>query len=122
MRLKSLHSKLSPSTRAKLTPRSIPGDEHWRDRERAEHQPWRRWYKLARWRRLAERVFLRDSYTCQKTGIVLGFRAPHPHSPVAHHKRPHRGDPTLFWDEANVECVSKEWHDGEGQRSEKRSA
>lgn len=122
MKLRTLHTKLAPSKQAKLRLRSIPGDEHWRDRERSEHQPWRAWYKLARWRRLAAQVLLRDNYTCQQTGAILAFKSPHPQSPVAHHKRPHRGDPSLFWDENNIECVSKEWHDAEGQRQEKRIA
>jgi 5-methylcytosine-specific restriction endonuclease McrA len=30
---------------------------------------------------------------------------------VAHHRRPHRGDPALFYDIENLEAVCKECHD-----------
>lgn len=111
---------LRPSV-ANLTPTLgyQPGDEKARDHQRSAGQPWRAWYKTARWYRLAQRVYLRDGYTCQRTGVLLAFKAPHPRSPVAHHKTPHHGDPVLFWDAANIETVSKEWHDGAGQRAEK---
>ncbi|WP_276606305.1 hypothetical protein [Pacificoceanicola onchidii] len=36
------------------------------------------------------------------------------------HKIPHRGDLHLFWDEDNLQAVSKEYHDGVKQSIEKR--
>ncbi|WP_245430940.1 hypothetical protein [Rhodoplanes roseus] len=63
-------------------------------------------------------MIIRDACTCQRTGIVLGGREPSPDSPVVHHVVPHRGDPALFWDAANLETVSKAWHDEHGQRED----
>jgi 5-methylcytosine-specific restriction protein A len=80
--------------------------------------PWRAWYRTARWERLRQKVFLRDLYTCQRSGILCVGKHPAPDSPVANHKRPHRGDPALFWDEDNVETVSKQVHDGLVQAEE----
>lgn len=84
-------------------------------------QPWRAWYKTARWRRLKDAVHLRDMYICQRTGILLSGRHPAPDSPVANHKRPHRGNPELFWDIDNIETVAKSVHDSEIQREEQAS-
>ncbi len=36
---------------------------------------------------------------------------PAPKSPVVDHVRPHRGGPDLFWDEDNLQAVSKAYHD-----------
>ena len=81
-------------------------------------QPWKAWYKTARWRRLREQVLIRDAYTCQRTGQVLGGKHPAPDSPVVNHKRPHRGDESLFWDIDNLETVSKAVHDSTIQAEE----
>lgn len=43
---------------------------------------------------------------------------PAPDSPVANHKIAHRGDETLFWDENNVETVTKAVHDSVIQAEE----
>lgn len=99
-----------------------PGDRKAFDRTREAEQHWRPWYRTARWQALRLAVFLRDNYTCQRTGIVLGGRGNEPDAPVAHHKVKHNGDPALFWDEGNVETVAKAWHDGEGQRQERAEA
>lgn len=77
------------------------------------------WYGTVRWQRLRERVFVRDNYTCRQTGALLIGKHPDPLSPVADHIVPHRGDPALFWDEENIQTVSKAWHDTEKQRQEK---
>lgn len=99
----------------------LPRDEARRrhDRGRADVQPWRAWYKTPRWYALRDRVLARDHYICQRTGVLLKGKAPAPDSPVVHHKIPHRGDPHLFWDEGNLEAVSKAWHDAEGQREDR---
>ena len=117
-RLKSLKPRI-----ASLAPRlgHAIGDERGRDRQRSAEQPWRKWYKTARWRRLAQEVYARDLYTCQRTGQLLTGKAPAPNSPVANHKTPHRGDPTLFWDINNIETVAQSAHDGQIQ-SEVRQA
>ena len=87
----------------------------------ASGPPWKAWYKTARWQRLRERVFLRDLYTCQRTGVLCGGKHPSPDSPIADHIRPHRGDPEKFWDEANVHTVSKAYHDSQKQAEEQTS-
>lgn len=84
-----------------------------------QSQPWRRWYKTARWQALARACYLRDNYTCRRTGELLIGKAPAPNSPVANHIEPHHGDPVLFWDPDNIETVSKRVHDGQVQRQEK---
>ena len=81
-------------------------------------EPWRRWYKTARWRRLRLRVFLRDGFTCRcgcariegNTSLL-----------VADHKVPHRGSEALFWDEGNVQTMRKPCHDKLKQQQEQSS-
>lgn len=101
-------------------------------REAAE--PWRRWYRTARWRALrlvvaAEARFVRADgvevvgWVCERTGVLLtdgrkrlqGGLEPL----VVHHVRPHRGDERLFWDRANLQAVSKAWHDRDAQAEER---
>lgn len=86
-------------------------DGKGRDQHRAKAKPWRNWYKLARWEKLRQHVFIRDAYTCQRSGVLCIGKHPAPNSPVANHKRRHNGDPALFWDIDNIETVSKEVHD-----------
>lgn len=116
-KLKALPSRLRPMA-SRLTPVE-PGDEVARNRKRDAEQPWRAWYKTARWQKLRKDVLIRDGYTCRRTGQVLGGRHPAPDSPVVNHKVPHRGDPALFWDIDNLETVSKAVHDREIQREER---
>src|SRR5690606_38696016 len=97
-----------------------PGDEKARDRQRRDTQPWRAWYKTARWERLRQQVLLRDLYTCQRTGELCTGKGNQPNAPVVNHKRPHRGDPALFWDIDNLECVTKAAHDSMVQAEERR--
>lgn len=87
------------------------GDTKAADKSRNQLAPWRAWYKTARWAKLRHQVFLRDLYKCQRTGVLVIGKHPAPNSPVANHKRPHRGDPNLFWDINNIETVSKAVHD-----------
>lgn len=81
-------------------------------------EPWRKWYKLKRWHDLRLRVFLRDRYTCQcGCGMLEGNTS----LLVADHKKPHRGDERLFWDETNIQTLLKSCHDSEKQRQEQSS-
>lgn len=97
-----------------------PVTEAERSRYRDQTKSWRSWYKTARWQKLRRSVLERDGYTCQATGVLLVGKYPAPNSPVVDHKRPHRGDPELFWDEGNLQAVSKEYHDRVKQSIEKR--
>lgn len=83
-----------------------------------EEAHWRAWYKTARWRALRQEVLIRDGYTCQRTGQVCAGKYPDPNSPTVNHKRPHRGDPALFWDITNLEVVAKSVHDSAIQKEE----
>lgn len=83
--------------------------------------PWKAWYKTARWLRLREAVFIRDLYTCQRTGVMCTGVHPSPSSPVANHIKAHRGDPKLFWDIENIETVTKAVHDSVIQQEEQAS-
>lgn len=86
-----------------------------------QEAPWRAWYSTAQWKALRLRVFVRDGYTCQRSGVVCAGKHPAPDSPVANHKKPHRGNPALFWDEDNIETVTKEVHDSLIQSEEQES-
>lgn len=114
-RLKTIRPRLGM-----IAPQVPKRTEKDHDATRRETLDYRNWYKLKRWQDLRTRVFVRDCYTCQQTGALLTGKAPAPNSPVAHHKQDHRGDPDLFWDEDNVETVSKAWHDTTAQAIERR--
>lgn len=88
-----------------------------RDRRRDAEQPHRRWYKTARWQRLAEEVKQRDIYTCQMPGC--GRVCTGKGQAIADHRNPHRGNEALFWDAGNIWCICKQCHDGAKQREER---
>lgn len=91
------------------------GTEQARSKWRDDTQPWRRWYKLARWRALRWDVLVRDLFTCRRCGLVLAETS----QLVADHIRPHRGDEALFWDDANLQCLCKACHDRDKQAEER---
>lgn len=109
-RLTNLASKLSS-----LPPRlARQSDVHGHSRAA---EPWRAWYSLARWKRLRKLVLIRDGFTCQcGCGHIEGDTS----QLVADHIKPHRGDPVLFWDPANVQTLWKPHHDAAKQREERR--
>ena len=111
---RGLGSRLGPQ-KSRLRSASV-GDGG--DRRRVAMNPLRRAYGTARWKRLVEKIKQRDQWTCQQTGELLNGKYPAPNSPAVDHIRPHRGDPELFWDENNMQLVSKGWHDREKQRQE----
>jgi len=112
-RLKQLGSRLTP-----LASRfgSAPVTRQDRDRER-DTQSWRRWYKTARWQRLRWSILQRDLFTCRR----CHRNEPDTSQLVADHRRPHRGDEALFWNEGNLQCLCKPCHDSAKQREERRS-
>lgn len=92
--------------------------------ERDTYVEARGWYKLARWKAepprvpgLRWRVLVRDLFTCQMCGKLEVDTS----LLVGDHKVPHRGDPDLFWSEANVWCLCKTCHDSVKQRQERAS-
>lgn len=97
------------------------GDEKAQDKSRNRLAPWRAWYSTARWLKLRQQVFIRDLYTCQRTGVLAIGKYPAPNSPVANHKRKHNGDPALFWDINNIETITKAEHDSIVQAEERKA-
>jgi 5-methylcytosine-specific restriction endonuclease McrA len=83
-------------------------------------EPWRKWYHLARWKRLRMAVLLRDSFTCQHP--TCGLIQSDTSQLVADHVTPHRGNPHLFWSESNIQTLCKPCHDSLKQAAEKRAA
>lgn len=81
--------------------------------------PWRRWYKTARWRDLRLQTFARDMFTCQMVGC--GRVVADTSQLVCDHRRPHRGDERLFWDQNNLQTLCKPCHDGPKQAEEQRT-
>ena len=91
--------------------RLVPETKLEHDRLRTHTQPWRGWYKTARWEKLRQAAFLRDMWICQRSGELCLGRGQEPNAPVANHKIPHRGDAELFWSLDNIETVTKQVHD-----------
>lgn len=121
-RLKTLKPRLSTLPprlgAAKATDRKDAEARRLKQRDAELH--WRQWYGSQRWKDLRWEVWKRDGWTCQKTGVLCIGRYPAGNSPVADHIKQHNGDPALFWDINNIQTVSKEYHDSQKQRQEKR--
>lgn len=105
---------LSPSLG--YLPQAAPGS----DAQRSVFSPWRKWYSTARWRALRMAVFVRDGFTCQWPGC--GHIEANTSKLVADHRKPHRGDEALFWDEENLTTLCKPCHDKHKQRAERSGA
>lgn len=82
---------------------------------RAFFSPWRRWYSSTRWRALRMKILTRDLFACQMCKRIVADTS----KLVADHKKPHRGDEVLFWDENNLQALCKPCHDKAKQRSER---
>ena len=78
-------------------------------------EPWRRWYKTARWQRLADAVKVAALFTCGRCGCVCAGKG----EAVADHRIPHRGDPALFWDRENLWCLCASCHSSAKQAEER---
>lgn len=83
-------------------------------------RPWRKWYGTARWRVLRMTVLARDLFTCQWPGC--GRIEADTSKLVADHRRPHRGDARLFWDEGNLWTLCATCHSSKKQRAEQAAA
>lgn len=82
------------------------------DKRRSASQPWRAWYKTTQWRALRLATFTRDLYTCRMCAKVTA-------SPVCDHVTPHKGDPDLFFDAANLQTLCAKCHDSAKQSQER---
>ena len=90
--------------------------ERERDHDRRRPSFRQRGYD-ARWAK-ARAAFLRQHSWC-----VMCMRAGQPlRATVVDHIAPHRGDPKLFWAEANWQPLCKPHHDRDKQREERGSA
>jgi 5-methylcytosine-specific restriction protein A len=97
-RLKTMPSRLSAVPPALV---SLPVDPAGTERQRTAFNPLRPLYRTARWAKLRWSVLVRDLFTCQMCGRIEDDTS----KLVADHKRPHRGDLGLFWDETNLETL-----------------
>lgn len=97
--------------------------ERDRDRTRRQSNSLRHLYNTRRWRcpdtGVRVRIIDRDDHTCQMCGCLLIGAKHAPNSPVLDHKRPHRGNVALFWDEDNLQAQCKHCHDSTKQAMER---
>lgn len=84
------------------------------DARRTREQPWRRWYKTARWQRVAK-AQIGEHPLCNRCSTD---ERPVPAS-VCNHRIPHKGDETLFWS-GPFESLCAPCHDGPTQAEERR--
>jgi 5-methylcytosine-specific restriction protein A len=92
-----------PPLVAKLSPAiaQAPANERERSRFRDNTQHWRAWYKTKRWAALRWHILVESRFTCRMCGRMQGDAS----NLTCDHIRPHRGDPTLFWDESNLQTL-----------------
>ena len=83
-------------------------------RTRDSTDPWRAWYKTARWQRLRLSVLVASDFTCVRCKTVAD-------SPglVADHIKPHRGNAAMFWNRQNLQCLCTHCHSSLKQREER---
>ena len=119
-RLSSLPPRIStPGHRVGRAPTQTEGPKRHRD-----NAPLRHLYSTAAWRRTRQEILIRDAYTCQWPGCgrICAGKHPADDSPVVDHKKPHRGNVTLFWDKANLQTLCKSpCHDQHKQAQEQGS-
>lgn len=116
-RLRTLRPSLGALPSRLPSPRLVA--ERQRLKERDENVDWHSWYKTDAWRALRLKVLDQAGWRCERTGLALDGRYPAANSPVVDHRIPHRGDEKLFWDRANLQAVTKQWHDSTKQARER---
>jgi 5-methylcytosine-specific restriction protein A len=94
--------------------RSAHCAEHTRQADQRPNVDIRRWYHTERWFALRREVLRADPYCGPCLAEGLGA------VPARHvdHRVPHRGDPALFWDRANLQGLCPSHHSaktGKGQ-------
>ena len=71
----------------------------------------RRWYRTPRWRALRAQVLREAAYQCaQCRRIVAALQIDH--------REKHHGDPSRFWDRANLQALCGRCHGKKTQRGE----
>jgi len=104
--------KLEPKLRGMKPRVAVLKTDH--DTSRRHQHAWRKWYHTARWKRLRKQCFERDLFTCQECGRVEADTS----KLIGDHRLRHGGNPALFWDLNNIQCLCKACHDGAKQRAE----
>jgi 5-methylcytosine-specific restriction enzyme A len=66
------------------------------------------WYATEAWQKLREFVFVRDNFRCAECKKVIADKT----MPICDHRRPHQGQPALFWSIENLITVCADCHDG----------
>ena len=100
---------------AGLRLRPVAGAGADRDKTRDKIEEWRAWYHSAEWRALRWQVLVEANFTCAMCGRIEGNTS----KLVGDHIKSHRGDRSLFFARANVQCLCKQCHDSVKQRMDK---
>ena len=79
---------------------------------------YRKHYFTKQWRILRGTILTRDLYCCQRCNVTLTDGRSDPRSAIVHHKQPHKGNLTLFYDPDNLEAVCWSCHSGAIQSEE----
>lgn len=111
-RLATIKPRLTAERPKLQAPKNSAGRSQYRD----DSQPWRAWYKTARWQRLRWSVLVDAMFTCAMCKRIVSDTS----QLVGDHIIPHRGDEALFWDAANIQCLCKPCHDRHKQAEERR--
>ena len=90
-------------------------NERERTRYRDATQPWRAWYKTARWQKLRWSVLVRDNFTCKMCGKVDVSKG----GLHCDHVEPHHGNEEAFW-AGPFQTLCAHCHNSLKQRSERR--
>jgi 5-methylcytosine-specific restriction enzyme A len=109
--------KAMPLRLAGLPPQlaSFPIDDASAERQRTAFNPLRSLYRTARWFKLRWSILTRDLFTCQMCGRIEADTS----KLVCDHRKPHRGDLALFWDQDNLQTLcSSPCHSKHKQRLE----
>lgn len=106
-----------PAKPPTFNPRRLAKRDYQRahDKRRDAEKPWRRWYKLQRWKTLRLIVLARfpSCTRCLPERVTP--------STVADHIKPHRGDPALFWDLDNLTGLCATCHNSAKSREDRKA-
>lgn len=84
------------------------------DHRSPEARLYRVLYKSARWQNLRRRIFVRDMAICAMCKHLIAGRFD------VDHKKAHKGDLDLFWDESNLQLLHPACHAAAKQQEEVR--
>lgn len=83
------------------------------ERTREGSEPWRAWYRSARWLRLRALLFAREPLC--RACLTQGRTVP---ATEVDHVHAHRGNPTLFWSWANLQPLCASCHSTKTRREQ----